>query len=177
MTEGEGARKHVALFPGTFDPVTHGHLDLVRRGARIFDAVVVAVAEGGGRTHFALRERLRLLEGLVAPYANVDVQPFEGLLVDFARRVGADVLLRGVRGVRDYEYELEMAWANRGLAPEIETVFLAPSPQVALVSSSLVREVASLGGDVSAWVPPSVAAALAQSPPPTASGKAPRRES
>ena len=157
--------EHVALYPGTFDPVTHGHLDLVRRGAGIFDALIVAVSAAGARTHFTLDERLAVLEAQVAPYENVSIQSFDGLLVEFARRVGATVLLRGVRGVRDYEYELEMAWANRGLAPELETVFLAPSPQVALVSSSLVREVASLGGDVSAWVAPAVVAALAARPP------------
>jgi pantetheine-phosphate adenylyltransferase len=157
--------EHVALYPGTFDPVTHGHLDLVRRGAGIFDALIVAVSTASGRTHFTLDERLGMLEAQVAPYENVSIQSFDGLLVEFARRVGATVLLRGVRGVRDYEYELEMAWANRGLAPELETVFLAPSPQVALVSSSLVREVASLGGDVSAWVAPAVVAALAARPP------------
>lgn len=157
--------EHVAVFPGTFDPVTHGHLDLIRRGGTIFDALIVSVSAGGGRAHFPLDERLAVLEALVVPYENVTVQPFDGLLVDFARRVGASVLLRGVRGVRDYEYELEMAWANRGLAPEVETVFLAPSPQVALVSSSLVREVAALGGDVSAWVPSAVVAALAKRPP------------
>lgn len=168
--------EHVAVFPGTFDPVTHGHLDLIRRGSQIFDALVVAVSAGGGRTHFPLAERVSMLEGLVAPYENVSVQAFDGLLVDFARRVGGTVLLRGVRGVRDYEYELEMAWANRGLAPEVETVFLAPSPQVALVSSSLVREVASLGGDVSAWVPQAVVAALAERPPSVPGADGARKE-
>ena len=168
--------EHVAVFPGTFDPVTHGHLDLIRRGCRIFDALVVAVSEGGRRTHFPIDERVAMLESLVAPYENVGVQAFDGLLVELARRVGATVLLRGVRGVRDYEYELEMAWANRGLAPEVETAFLAPSPQVALVSSSLVREVASLGGDVSAWVPPAVADALAKRPPNSPGGDGVRKE-
>jgi len=157
--------EHVAVFPGTFDPVTHGHLDLIRRGSAIFDALIVAVSDGSGRSHFPHDERVGMLAALVVPYANVSVQPFDGLLVEFAQRVGATVLLRGVRGVRDYEYELEMAWANRGLAPEVETVFLAPSPQVALVSSSLVREVEALGGDVSAWVPPAVVAALEKRPP------------
>lgn len=177
MTEGPGAPARVALYPGTFDPVTHGHLDLVRRGARIFDAVVVAVARGSGGTHFPLEARVRMLESLVAPYENVEVRPFEGLLVDFARAVGASVLLRGVRGVRDLEYEMEMACANRELAPDVETVFLAPSPRIAYVSSSLVREVASLGGDVSAWVPPAVVAALAERTPAPPAGKTPRRES
>ena len=168
--------EHVALFPGTFDPVTYGHLDLIERGSRVFDALVVAVSTGSARTHFTLEERLDALRGLVAAYDAVDVQPFDGLLVEFARRVGATALLRGVRGVRDYEYEVEMAWANRGLAPEIETVFLAPSPQVALVSSSLVREVAGLGGDVSAWVPPVVVEALARRPPPDAAADGARKE-
>ena len=168
--------EHVALFPGTFDPVTYGHLDLIERGSRVFDALVVAVSTGSARTHFTLEERLDALRGLVAAYDAVDVQPFDGLLVEFARRVGATALLRGVRGVRDYEYELEMAWANHGLAPEIETVFLAPSPETALVSSSLVREVASLGGDVSAWVPPAAVAALQARPPSGSGGEGQRKE-
>lgn len=168
--------EHLALYPGTFDPVTHGHLDLIRRGSAVFDALVVAVGVGGARTHFPLEERVAMLEPLVEPYGNVTVQAFEGLLVEFARRRGATVLLRGVRGVRDYEYELEMAWANRGLAPEVETVFLAPSPPLAVVSSSLVREVASLGGDVSAWVPDGVVAALARRPPSAPGGDGARKE-
>lgn len=157
--------EHVALFPGTFDPVTHGHLDLIRRGSEIFDALLVAVNEGGKKTHFPLEQRVEMLETLVVPYANVSVQPFDGLLVQLAQRVGATVLVRGVRGVQDYEYELEMAWANRALAPEVETVFLTPGHQVARVSSSLVREVAALGGDVSPWVPPIVVKALEKHPP------------
>jgi pantetheine-phosphate adenylyltransferase len=166
----------VALYPGTFDPVTYGHLDLIRRGAGVFERLVVGVAPDAPRHHFGLDERLEMLREPCREYANVSVEPFEGLLVEHARRIGAGVLLRGVRGVRDYEYEMEMAWTNRGLAPEIETVFLAPSPEVALVSSSLVREVASLGGDVSLWVPPSVAEALEARPPVVPGADAARKE-
>lgn len=165
-----------ALFPGTFDPVTFGHLDLIRRGAGLFDTMIVAVVRGGPGGHFGLEKRMALIREAVREHENVSVEPFAGLLVDLARRLGARVLLRGVRGVRDFEYELEMAWANRGLAPGIETVFLAPSPRTALVSSSLVREVASLGGDVSLWVPPHVSAALRAAPPSLLGGGGLRKE-
>lgn len=158
-------RKHLAVYPGTFDPLTNGHHDLIRRGASIFDAVIVAVVDTGEKAHFALDERLAMIEATIGDLENARAEAFTGLLVEFARARGAQVLLRGVRCVRDFEYEMEMAWANHGMAPELETVFLAPSPEFALVSSSLVREVASLGGDTSLWVPPAVAAALADKPP------------
>lgn len=155
----------VGLFGGTFDPPTFGHLDLVRRGARLCDRLVVAVAPSGATTHFSREERVALFAALVPDLPSVVVEPFDGLLVEHARRRGARLLLRGVRGVRDWEYEREMAFANRALAPGVETVFLVPSAEVALVSSSLVREVAALGGEVSAWVAPAVAAALRARPP------------
>ena len=127
----------------------------------------VAVASAGKATHFDLGRRLAMFRAEVAARGleGVDVEPFEGLLVERARELGARILVRSMRGSRDYEFEMQMAFANRDLAPEIETVFLAPSPATALVSSSLVREVASLGGDVSAWVPPAVARALGDDPP------------
>ncbi len=153
-------RPITALLPGTFDPVTYGHLDLVRRGARLFDALIVCVGSSRPGTWLAQDERAALIRPLVADLATVTVEPFDGLLVEHARRRGATVLLRGVRTVRDYEYELEMAVANGRLAPGVETLLMAPSPETAMVSSTLVREVASLGGDVSAWVPPSVLEAL-----------------
>lgn len=152
--------QRLALFGGTFDPVTRGHADVIRRGARLFDAVRVCVAPDAPRAWLPQDLRVELLRAEVDGLDNVTVEPFEGLLTDAAKAVGAVALLRGVRTVRDFEYELEMAFANRDLAPEVETVFLPPSAATALVSSSLVREVARLGGDVSAWVTPRVAAAL-----------------
>jgi pantetheine-phosphate adenylyltransferase len=151
----------VAVFGGTFDPVTHGHLDLVRRGAALFDRLVVCVSARGRDTLFTLEERLALLRPLVADLPGVQVRPFEGLLVDAARRLGASALLRGIRGATDLEVELQMAQANRDLAPDLETVFLAPSAATSRVSSTLVRQVGLLGGDVDAWVAPAVAAAIA----------------
>lgn len=149
-----------ALFPGTFDPVTLGHLDLVERALRVFDAVVVGVSARGRETLLPLEARVALLRAAVAGWPAVRVQPFSGLVVHFARAQGATALLRGVRGLGDWEVELQMATANRHLGGGLETVFLPPSPGTARVSSSLVREVHALGGDVAAWVPPGVVAAL-----------------
>lgn len=149
-----------AAYGGTFDPVTLGHLDLVRRAARLFARVVVCVSAEGRPTLFPGEQRAAFVREAVKDLGNVDVVLFRGLLVEEARRQGATVLLRGVRGPKDLEAELPMAFANRALAPGLETVFLAPAPGLALVSSSLVREVVALGGDVSAWVPPGVASVL-----------------
>lgn len=150
----------VAVFAGTFDPITLGHLDLMRRGAAVFDRLVVCVSAEGRATLFSGEERLAFVRGATADLPNVETVLFRGLLVEVARRHGARVLLRGVRGGRDLDAELPMAVANRSLAPDLETLFLAPGPGLSLVSSSLVREVAGLGGDASAWVPPGVAEAL-----------------
>lgn len=152
----------VALFPGTFDPVTRGHVDVVRRGAALFDRLVVAVAAGGKSTWLPVGERVALVREAVADVGNVEVVPFDGLLVEAARRYGARALLRGVRSYQDWEYELRMLQMNRHLAPELETVFLAPAVEWAFVSSTLVREVSALGGDLTGLVPPGVAAALAR---------------
>jgi len=152
--------ERIAVFAGTFDPVTRGHVDLIRRGARLFDRVFVAVAPDGPTTWIRRSERMALLEASLDRLPGVEVEAFDGLLVDHARARGARVLLRGVRTLRDFEYEREMAVANRDLAPDLDTVFLVPSPATALVSSSLVREVARLGGDVSGWVEAPVADAL-----------------
>jgi pantetheine-phosphate adenylyltransferase len=154
------AMARVAVFPGTFDPVTYGHLDLLRRGSRLFDRVVVGVSEEGKSTLFDAPARVRMVEEEARDLENVRVERFSGLVVELARRVGAEVLLRGVRTLQDWEYELRMAHANRSLAPGVETLFLAPAAEWSFLSSSLTREVASLGGDVSPFVPPAVAEAL-----------------
>lgn len=156
----------VAVFAGTFDPITLGHLDLVARGARLFSRLVVCVSAEGRSTLFRPEERRALVVEAVASLPNVSVSLFHGLLVAEARRHGARVLLRGVRGGKDLEAELPMAFANRAMEPSLDTLFLAPAPAYALVSSSLVREVNGLGGDPSAWVPAHVARALAGRRPP-----------
>lgn len=154
--------RDAAVFAGTFDPVTLGHVDLVRRAAALFPRVVVCVSEEGRDTLFPAAERVAFVREAVKDVANVQVVGFKGLLVAEARRHGARVLLRGVRGAKDLDAEMPMAIANRTLAPEIETLLLPAATGLALVSSSLVREVAALGGDASAWVPPVVAGALAR---------------
>ena len=150
-----------AVYPGTFDPLTNGHADLIERAARLFDRVVVAVAENPAKgTVLALEERVALAREVLAPLANVEVRGFTSLLVEFAREVDAKVLVRGLRAVSDFEYEFQLASMNRRLAPEVETVFLTPDEQYGFVSSSLVKEICRLGGDVSAFVHPTVAAVL-----------------
>jgi len=150
-----------ALYPGTFDPITHGHTDLVQRAARLFDTVVVAVAAVSGKQPvFSLEERVALAKEALAGVSNVEVCGFDSLLVEFMRERGASVILRGLRAVSDFEYEFQLASMNRHLDPDVETVFLTPAEQYSFISSSLVREIASLGGDISAFVHPAVAAAL-----------------
>ncbi len=150
-----------AIYPGTFDPVTNGHSDLVSRAARLFDHVIVAIATGSGKAPvFPLDERLALARTVLGAIPGVEVCSFDTLLVDFARRRGARVILRGLRAVSDFEYEFQLASMNRHLAPEVETLFLTPAEEYAYISSSLVREIAALGGDVAPFVHPEVAAAL-----------------
>ncbi len=160
MTPAPGAR--TAVFAGSFDPMTRGHVDLVRRAAQLFERVVVAVAVNSGKQPlFSLDERVALVAGALADaHVAADVARLEGLLVGFARSVGATVLVRGVRSVADFEYEQQMARMNRYIAPELETVFLSPAPELAWVSSTLVREVSRLGESVDALVTPNVADAL-----------------
>jgi pantetheine-phosphate adenylyltransferase len=149
------------VYPGTFDPITHGHSDLIARAARLFDRVIVAVAASPAKTpRFTLDERMELARAALADVTNVEVLGFEGLLVDFVRANGARVILRGLRAVSDFEYELQLSSMNRRLAPDIETLYLMPAEQYSYISSSLVREIAALGGDVSGFVHPRVMAAL-----------------
>ncbi len=150
------------IYPGTFDPLTNGHLDLIARGAKIADALVIAVLQSSTKPEalFSVEERVAMLEEATTAWANVRVTVFDGLLVEFARAQGAQAVLRGIRAVSDYEYELQMALMNRKLAPDVETLFLIPAEQYTFVSSRLIKGVAKLGGDVSTLVPPNVHARL-----------------
>ena len=146
-----------AVYPGTFDPMTLGHDDLMRRASQLFDRLIVAVAAGHHkRTMFTIAERLDMARELAAPYGNVEVVAFRGLLRDFVVERGGKVVVRGLRAVSDFEYEFQMAGMNRQLMPDVETVFLTPSDQYQFVSGTFVREIAILGGDVSKFVSPSV---------------------
>ncbi len=146
-----------AVYPGTFDPMTLGHEDLMRRASRLFERLVIAVAAGHHkRTMFSLDERLETARQLAAKYPNVEVIPFRGLLRDFVLEHGGKVVVRGLRAVSDFEYEFQMAGMNRTLMPDVETVFLTPSDQYQFISSTFVREIATLGGDVSKFVSPLV---------------------
>jgi len=152
-----------AVYPGTFDPITLGHQDLVRRASALFDKVVVGIAVSEAkRPFFQLDERIRLAREILKPYPNVSIEGFRGLLMDFVREQKAQVILRGLRAVSDFEYEFQMAGMNRNLYPYVETVFLTPAEQHQFISATIVREIASLGGDVSKFVQPIVARALAQ---------------
>lgn len=144
----------IALYPGTFDPITNGHLDLVQRASRLFDKVIVSVAKSSAKnTLFELEQRVQLTELVLSGMPNVEVCGFSGLLADFARTKKATALLRGLRAVSDFEYEFQLANMNRRLAPELESVFLTPAEQFSFISSTLVKEIALLGGDVSEFVP------------------------
>jgi pantetheine-phosphate adenylyltransferase len=146
-----------ALYPGTFDPPTNGHLDLIQRGARLFDHLTIAILVNPVKNPlFTVEERVEMLKEATAGIGNVSVATFDGLMVDFARRQGASAVLRGIRAISDYEHEFQMALMNRRLAPEIETVFLQPAGRYSFVSSRMVKEVFSFGGDVNGLVPPNV---------------------
>ncbi|GAA0755833.1 pantetheine-phosphate adenylyltransferase [Ideonella azotifigens] len=146
-----------AVYPGTFDPMTLGHQDLMRRASKLFDRLILAVAAGHHkRTMFSAEERLDIATELARPYPNVEVIPFSGLLRDFVVDKGGRVVVRGLRAVSDFEYEFQMAGMNRQLMPDVETLFLTPSDQYQFVSGTFVREIATLGGDVSKFVAPSV---------------------
>src|SRR6266404_622319 len=146
-----------AIFPGTFDPITNGHLDLIHRGSRIFDELVVAVLRHPEKNPlFSLDERVEMLREVTVDRDNVSVATFDGLLVDFARQTGASAVLRGIRAISDYEYEFQMALMNRRLAPEVEVVFMMPAQRYTFVSSRLLKEVYLLGGEIEDLVPPIV---------------------
>ncbi|WP_043740897.1 pantetheine-phosphate adenylyltransferase [Thioalkalivibrio nitratireducens] len=152
-----------AIYPGTFDPITHGHTDIVRRASRLFGRIVVAVAESPAKhPELPLDARVDLARRALAGLANVEVRGFDMLLASFAREQGAHVILRGLRAVSDFEHEFQLAAMNRQLNPGVETMFLTPSEEYSFVSSSLVREIARLGGDVSNFVSPAVDRALAE---------------
>jgi pantetheine-phosphate adenylyltransferase len=155
----------VAICPGTYDPVTHGHLDIIARAANVFDRVVVGVVNQPTRkqqTVFSAEERKAFLQQAVAAQANVEVEVFSVLLVEFAREHGAGVIVKGLRAISDFEYEFEMNQLNRKLAPEIESVYIIASPDYSFLSSTGVKEMATFGGDVSDLVPPPVAEALVE---------------
>ena len=147
----------VAIYPGSFDPITSGHLDVIQRGAHLFDRLIVAILRNESKKPlFTLEERMEMLTEALAPYPNVEVDCFEGLLAEYALRKGARGILRGIRAISDYEFELQMALMNRRLQPDLETIFLPAAEQYSFVSSRLVKEVVSLGGDIAGLVPPSV---------------------
>ncbi len=146
--------KHVAVYPGTFDPVTNGHVDLVERSLRIFDELVVAVAANPKKQPlFSLDERIDLFRKAISRYKRVKIEGFDGLLVDYVRQKGAVGIIRGLRAVSDFEYEMQMALMNRRLDNDIETVFLMPNEEYSFITSTIVKEAASYGGDVSSLVP------------------------
>ena len=156
------SERSVVVYPGTFDPFTRGHEDLVRRASRIFDEIIVAVARSRNKNPlFGLEERVEIAREVLSPFPNVEVVGFDGLLIDFMRQRGARILLRGLRAVSDFEYEFQMAGMNRKLFPDIETVFLTPADEYMFISATMVREIARLGGDVRGFVHPVVAERLA----------------
>lgn len=156
-------RSIVAIYPGTFDPITLGHVDIVRRAAQLFDTVIVAVAVGHHKkTLFNLDERMAMTREAVAPYPQVVVESFSGLMRDFVLARGGKAMVRGLRAVTDFDYEFQLAGMNRSLMPDVETVFLTPSDKYLFISSTLVREIATLGGEVDQFVPPNVMQRLAE---------------
>ena len=147
----------IAIYPGSFDPVTNGHLDLIERGEKMFDSVIVAVLKNAEKEPlFSVPERIEMLRESTKKWPSVEIDIFQGLLVDYARKKGAGVILRGIRAISDYEYELQMALMNRKLEPRLETVFMLPGESYSYLSSKLVREIARLGGALTGLVPPAV---------------------
>jgi pantetheine-phosphate adenylyltransferase len=161
----------VAVYPGSFDPLTNGHLDIIRRGSRLFDRFVVSILENEGKSPlFSVAERKDLITRCTSGIAGVEVQSFSGLLVEFMRRLNANVVVRGIRAVSDYEYELQMALMNRELSSNVETIFMLPAVEYTYVSSRLIKEVFRLGGNVEHLVPPLVLESLRARLPVTVGG-------
>ena len=155
------ARTRIAVYPGTFDPITNGHIDLINRAAPLFERLIIGIAESPGKgPTLPLALRVELAQQAVAHHPHIEVRGFDCLLAHFVAEVGGGVLLRGLRAVSDFEYEFQLASMNRHLIPEVETLFLTPAEQYGFISSSLVREISRLGGDVSGFVPAAVAEAL-----------------
>ena len=152
----------VAIYPGSFDPLTNGHLDLITRGSRLVDRLIVAILHNTRKQAlFDIPERIEMLREAAAGLENVEIESFEGLLVDYAARRGANAILRGIRAISDYEAELQMALLNRRMRPETETIFLMAREEYSFISSRMIKEIVTLGGDVRSFVPPAVAARLA----------------
>ena len=155
------ARTRIAVYPGTFDPITNGHIDLINRAAPLFERLIIGIAESPGKgPTLPLALRVELAQQAVAHHPHIEVRGFDCLLAHFVAEVGGGVLLRGLRAVSDFEYEFQLASMNRHLIPEVETLFLTPAEQYGFISSSLVREISRLGGNISGFVPPAVAMAL-----------------
>jgi pantetheine-phosphate adenylyltransferase len=147
----------IAIYPGTFDPITNGHIDIISRAAKLYYRVLVAVAVNSNKMPlFSLDERVALVQAVTGEFANVSVMGFNTLLVEFAKQQGANVILRGLRAVSDFEYEFQLAGMNRRLSPDLETMFLTPAEQYEFISSTMIREIARLKGDISSFVPPIV---------------------
>ncbi|HAD81743.1 MAG: pantetheine-phosphate adenylyltransferase [Candidatus Edwardsbacteria bacterium RIFOXYD12_FULL_50_11] len=154
---GRNEMGNLAIYPGTFDPVTNGHLDIIQRGAEIFDRIIVAVAASRNKNPlFSLEERVEMLKKTAAGYKGVSVEPFDGLLVDYARSKGARVIIRGLRAVSDFEYEFQLALMNRKLNPGMDTFFVMPSEKYVYLNSGLIKEISRMGGDISSLVPDEV---------------------
>jgi pantetheine-phosphate adenylyltransferase len=149
--------KVVAIYPGSFDPITSGHLDVIERGSRLCDRLIVSILQNESKSPlFSVEERIQMLREVTSPWKNVEVDSFGGLLAGYALRRGARVIIRGIRAISDYEYELQMALMNRRLQPKVETIFLLAGEQFSFISSKLVKEVISLGGNITGLVPPTV---------------------
>ena len=150
-----------AVYTGSFDPITNGHMDIIRRASEIFDVLIVSVLNNKEKTPlFSVEERVKMLKEVTKDLPNVEIIPFDGLLVDFAEQIGADVVIRGLRAITDFEYELQMSQTNQRMKPDIETMFLTTSIEYSYLSSTTVREIAAFGGDVSQFVPEAVEIAL-----------------
>ena len=156
--------KTIAIYPGSFDPITNGHVDLIHRACKLFDKVIIAITQNTNKDSFlSIDQRVKAVETAIEPLTNTRVLSFDSLLVDFAREHNAQIIIRGLRAVSDFDYEFQLSGMNKRLNPEIETLFMTPSEEFANISSSLVREILSLGGDISQFVPESVKMILLRS--------------